>query len=251
LHEETRLGIMKIAGSIALVTGANRGLGRAFTRALVARGAQRVYAGARDPGSLPDRDVEPVRLDVTNPDDVTAAAAACGDVTLLINNAGITRGRSLLGAASLADARAEFDVNVFGTLAMVRAFAKVLATNGGGSVVNVLSVLSFMSMPAIGSYSASKAAAWSMTNGLRIELADQGTQVVAVHAGFIDTDMAARVPGPKIAPADVVAQALDAVETGAEEVLVDEMSRRAKAALPNDLELLYPDLRRQWVARRR
>src|SRR5262245_60715298 len=127
---------MKIAGSVALVTGANRGLGRAFTRALVARGAQHVYAAARDPGSVPDRDVEAVRLDVTNPDEIAAAVGACGDVTLLINNAGITRGRSLLGAPSLADARAEFDVNVFGTLAMVRAFAPVLAANGGGAVVN-------------------------------------------------------------------------------------------------------------------
>jgi NAD(P)-dependent dehydrogenase (short-subunit alcohol dehydrogenase family) len=241
--------MMKLSGAVALVTGANRGLGRAFTRALVQRGVARVYAGARDPGSVSDPGVEPIRLDVTNADDIAAAAAACGDVTLLITNAGVSTGRSLLGAPTLADARAELDVNYLGTLAMSRAFAPVLGRNGGGTLVNVLSVLSFMSLPAVGSYSASKAAAWSMTNGLRNELAGQGTRVVAVHAGFIDTDMAARVTAPKIAPADVVAQVLDAVEAGAEEVLADEVSRRTKAALPRDLELLYPDLRRSWAAR--
>jgi NAD(P)-dependent dehydrogenase (short-subunit alcohol dehydrogenase family) len=239
----------KLSGAVVLVTGANRGLGRAFTRALVARGAARVYAGARDPASVIDSDVEPVRLDITNPAEVAAAAEACGDVTVLINNAGVSRGRSLLGAPSLADARAELDVNYLGTLAMSRAFAPVLAANGGGALVNVLSVLSFMSLPAIGSYSASKAAAWSLTNGLRIELAGQATQVVAVHAAFIDTDMAARVTAPKSSPDDVVAQVLDAVEAGAEEVLTDEITRRTKAALPRDLELLYPDVRRQWAAR--
>lgn len=230
----------KLLSAVALVTGANRGLGHAFTRALLARGAARVYAGVRDPASVTDRDVQPLRLDVTNPDDVAAAAAACGDVTVLVNNAGVSRGRSLLGAPSLDDARAELEVNYFGTLAMSRAFAPVLARNGGGTLVNVLSVLSFMSLPAIGSYSASKAAAWSMTNGLRVELAGQGTRVVAVHAGFIDTDMAARVTAPKISPEDVVTQVLDAIESEAEEVLADEVSRNTKAALPNDLELLYP-----------
>lgn len=235
---------MKIAGSVALVTGANRGLGRAFTRALVERGARTVYAGARDPGTVTDPGVVPIELDITDPDQVAEVARRLDDVDLLVNNAGVSRAASFLTAEGLDPARAEIETNYFGTLSLSRAFAPVLARNGGGALVNMLSVLSFMTIPRVGSYSASKAAAWSLTNALRLELAAQGTLVVGVHAGFIDTDMAAGVQLPKIAPADVAAQTFDAVEAELYEVLVDHYSRDAKAALSADPEVLYPDLRR-------
>ncbi|MFI6980504.1 SDR family oxidoreductase [Embleya sp. NPDC050154] len=235
---------MKIAGSVALVTGANRGLGRAFTRALVERGARTVYAGARDPGTVTDPGVVPIELDITDPDQVAEVARRLDDVDLLVNNAGVSRAASFLTAESLDPARAEIETNYFGTLSLSRAFAPVLARNGGGALVNMLSVLSFMTVPRVGSYSASKAAAWSLTNALRLELAAQGTLVVGVHAGFIDTDMAAGVQLTKIAPADVAAQTFDAVEAELYEVLVDHYSRDAKAALSADPEVLYPALRR-------
>jgi NAD(P)-dependent dehydrogenase (short-subunit alcohol dehydrogenase family) len=234
---------MKLHGSVALVTGANRGVGRAFARALLERGAGTVYAGARDPATVTDPDVVPIRLDVTDPADVAAAAEYCGDLTLLVNNAGVSRGSSLLGAPTLDDARAEMETNFFGTLAVSRAFAPALGRNGGGALVNMLSVLSFVSFPQIGSYGASKSAAWSLTNAIRLELQSQGTLVVGVHAGYVDTDMAARVTQPKISPQDVAAQTLDAVEAGRHEVLVDSTSRDVRAALGADLTALYPQLR--------
>ena len=233
---------MKISGSVALVTGANRGLGHAFARALIERGARTVYAGARDPATITDPDLVPVKLDITDAADVAATAALCGDVTLLANNAGVSYGSPLLAAPAPDGARAEIETNYFGTLAMCRAFAPVLGANGGGALVNMLSVLSFISFPQIGSYSASKAAAWSLTNGVRLELAAQGTLVVGVHAGFIDTDMAARIDEPKISPIEVARQAFDAVEAGQLEVLADGLSRDVKAALSAELEVLYPAL---------
>jgi NAD(P)-dependent dehydrogenase (short-subunit alcohol dehydrogenase family) len=241
---------MQVAGSVALVTGANRGIGAQFVRGLLDRGASKVYAAARDTTAVkPGPGIVPVRLDVTDPDQVADLAAELRDVTLVVNNAGVSQGAPLLGAPDLAAARREMDVNYFGTLAVSRAFAPVLQGNGGGALVNMLSVLSFMNLPGAGSYSASKAAAWSLTNGIRIELARQNTLVVGVHPGFVDTDMTARVDAPKIKPAEVVDAALDAVEQGLPEVLVDEVSRRAKAALPDDQALLYPDLAAQWAAR--
>jgi NAD(P)-dependent dehydrogenase (short-subunit alcohol dehydrogenase family) len=234
---------MKISGSVALVTGANRGLGHAFARALIERGARTVYAGARDPATITDPDLVPVKLDITDAADVAAAAALCGDVTLLVNNAGVSYNSPLLAAPALDGARAEMETNYFGTLALCRAFAPILGANGGGALVNMLSVASFRSLPQIGSYSASKAAAWSLTNGVRLELAAQGTLVVGVHAGFIDTDMAARIDQPKISPIEVARQAFDAVEAGQLEVLADGQSRDVKAALSAELEVLYPALR--------
>ncbi|WP_431908270.1 SDR family oxidoreductase [Nonomuraea jabiensis] len=229
---------MKISGSVALVTGANRGLGAAFAQALLDRGARTVYAAARNPATITDTNLTPIELDVTDPAAVAAAAERCGDVDLLINNAGISRS----GSPDLDSARAEMETNYFGTLSMSRAFAPVLARNGGGALVNVLSVLSFITLPQASGYAASKAAAWSLTNALRLELKEQGTHVLGVHAGYIDTDMAAHVTGPKITPAEVVAQALDALETGAYEVLADAISRQSKAGLSGELERLYPAL---------
>ena len=190
-------------------------------------------------------------LDVTDPDQVAAAARRCADVTLLVNNAGVMTLSPLIGAPSMAGARAEIETNYLGTLAMCRAFAPILAANGGGAIVNMLSVVSFFSNPANGSYGASKAAEWSLTNGVRVELAHQGTQVVGVHAGFIDTEMARELAGDaaKISPVDVARQVFDAIETGAVEVLADARSRRIKSLLPDDHEKIYPAVQAAWDAR--
>jgi NAD(P)-dependent dehydrogenase (short-subunit alcohol dehydrogenase family) len=237
-----------IAGAHALVTGANRGLGKAYVDELLHRGAARVYAAARNPDTVEvtDARVIPVRLDVTDPDDVHAAASSLADVAVLINNAGAMLRAPLLAAPDLSAARSEMETNYFGTLSMCRAFAPVLAHHGGGALVNVLSVASWLASPFNGSYSASKSAEWALTNAIRTELRESGTLVVGVHAGWIDTDMAANVPETKISPSDVAAQTLDAVERGDEEVLTDDSTRAVKAALPNDQSLLYPAIQKQW-----
>jgi len=238
---------MNIDGATALVTGANRGLGAAISQALLESGAK-VYGGARDATSITNRDVIPVRLDVTSTDDIAAAAQTCGDVSIVVNNAGIVRNSTALAPNAIEDARAEMETNFFGSMQMSQAFAPVLRENGGGALVNVLSVLSFISMPQGATYSASKSAAWSLTNGLRMELRRQGTLVIAVHAGFIDTDMSADVTAEKISPQSVAEQIITAVQTGAEEVLADPTSQMVKAALSNDLTQLYPALQAQWDA---
>ncbi len=212
---------MQIEGEVALVTGANRGLGQAYARALVERGARTVYAAARHPEDVADPEVTPIKLDITAPQEVADAARRCGEVTLLVNNAVEARQSALIGAGSLDAARAQMETNYFGTLAMCQAFAPVLARNGGGAVVNMCSIVSFYNRPDIGSFCATKAALWSMTNGIRIELRPQGTLVVGVHVGFIDTRQAVGFDGPKHAPADVAALVLDAVEADQEELLAD------------------------------
>lgn len=222
---------MKIKDSVALVTGANRGLGLAFTKALLAGGARKVYAAARDPASVKQAGVQSVRLDVTQAEQVEAAARELGDVNLLINNAGIIRGSGFLTPDGLEATRAEFETNFFGPLLTARAFAPVLAKNGGGAIVNVLSVLSWVSLSTSSSYSASKAAAWSLSNGLRNELRGQGTEVLSLHVGFMDTDMVRNVAAPKAQPDDVVKQVLAALEEGKSEILADDVSRRIKQNL--------------------
>ena len=174
---------MKIDGSVALVTGANRGLGRAFAKELVSRGAAKVYAAARDPAAVTEPGVTPMALDITDPERVAQVAAQCTDVSLLVNNAGVLKYSTFTGAPNLDAARLEMETNYFGTLSMCRAFAPVLAASGGGAIVNMLSVTSFYTNPFDASYGASKAAAWSLTNGVRLELHHQGTLVVAGHAG--------------------------------------------------------------------
>jgi NAD(P)-dependent dehydrogenase (short-subunit alcohol dehydrogenase family) len=243
-------GRVTIAGTHALVTGANRGLGKAFVAELLDRGVAVVYAAARNPDTVDinDERVVPIRLDVTKPDDVSAAASRCADVSVLINNAGAMLRTPLLAAPDLSAARSEMETNYFGTLAMCRAFAPVLAHNGGGAVVNVLSVASWLTSPFNGSYGASKSAEWALTNAIRVELRAAGTLVVAVHAGWIDTDMAANVPETKISTGDVAGQTLDALERGDEEVLTDDKTREVKASLPTDLTSLYPDIQKQWDA---
>jgi len=239
---------MKIGGSVALVTGANRGLGQVYARQLVSRGAAKVYGAARDPAAVTDPGVTPIGLDITDPARVAQVAARCTDVTLLVNNAGVLKYSTFIGAPSMDAARLEMETNYFGTLGMCRAFAPVLAANGGGAIVNMLSVTSFYANPFDASYGASKAAAWSLTNGVRLELHHQDTLVVAVHASFIDTDMAALATGPKDSPESVAQQALDAVEAGQIEVLADERTRTVKAELSRDHELIYPPVQEFWDA---
>ena len=239
---------MKIDGSIALVTGAGRGLGLVFARELVHRGAAKVYGAARNPAAVTEPGVTPVALDVTDAARVAEVAVECADVTLVVNNAGVMKASSFIGAPSTDAAHAEMDTNYFGTMSMCRAFAPVLAANGGGAVVNMLSVASFYTNTLLASYAASKAAALALTNGMRIEVAHNGTLVVAVHAAFIDTEMAAGIDAPKISPESVAQQTFDAVEAGQIEVLADERTRFVKASLPRDHELLYAPLQAFWDA---
>jgi len=240
---------VRINGARVLVTGAGRGLGRVFAESLVARGAATVYAGARNPAAVATAGVVPVRLDITSADGVTAAAARCADIDILINNAGIMRLAPVLASPNLQSAHEEMDTNYFGTLRMCRAFAPVLAANGGGALVNILSIVSWFANPLNSSYCASKSAAWSLTNAARIELRRQGTLVTGVFAGVIDTEMGAAFPHlPKVSPHSVVDQTLDAIEAGAEEVLCDDRTRSVKAALPDDLTLIYPPHQATWDA---
>jgi len=239
---------MKIDGSVALVTGANRGLGQVYARELVRRGAAKVYGAARNPAAVTEPGVTPIALDITDAGRVARVAAQCADVSLLVNNAGVMKASTFINAPNLDAARLEMETNYFGTLSMCRAFAPVLAANGGGAIVNMLSITSFYTNPFNASYGASKAAAWSLTNGVRLELHHQGTLVVAVHAGFIDTDMAALVNAPKDSPESVAQQVFDAVEAGQVEVLADERTRTVKAQLSHDHELIYPPVQEFWDA---
>jgi NAD(P)-dependent dehydrogenase (short-subunit alcohol dehydrogenase family) len=234
---------MRIEGSVALVTGANRGLGRAFTQALLDAGAAKVYAAARQPASVEVTDprIVPIALDVTDPQSVAAAAEVATDVQIVINNAGVTRARKAV-LPELEDARVEMETNYFGPLSVTRAFAPALGANGGGVLVNMLSVLSWIALDNTAGYSASKAAGWALTNATRVILHDQGTQVVGVHAGYIDTDMVASIKAPKISPQSVAEQTVAAIEAGEVEVLADDLSRGVKSGLSGDLRGLYPSV---------
>lgn len=231
---------MDIKGSVAFVTGANRGLGAEYVQQLLDRGASKVYAAARNPESVKNSGAIPIQLDVTNAEHIRAAVAECGDVNLLINNAGAVLGGRIMADNSLENAKAEFETNVWGPFNLSKAFADTLAKNGGGAVVNVLSAVSWMSLKEVATYAMSKSAAWSFTNGLRLELARQGTQVVAVHPAFIDTDMAAGVDMPKTSPHQVVERTLNGLEAGDVEVLADDTSTFVKNSLPKHIETFYP-----------
>lgn len=214
----------------ALVTGANRGLGRRFAEALVARGAK-VYAAARRPETVDIPGVVPIQLDITDPESVRRAAEQATDVTVVINNAGVSTRAGLLDG-TLEDIRLEMDTHYFGTLAVTRAFVPVIERNGGGAILNVLSVLSWLHPPTSGAYSAAKAAGWAMTDALRAELAPRGIHVAALHVGFMDTDMVSYIPADqKTDPAVVAELALDGLFAGQPEILADELTRNVKAQL--------------------
>jgi NAD(P)-dependent dehydrogenase (short-subunit alcohol dehydrogenase family) len=231
---------MDLSTSTVLVTGANRGLGRALAAELLSRGAS-VYAGARNPDQVDLPGATPIALDITDPDSVAAAAKATGDVTVLINNAGIGTGTDLL-TGDLDNARLEMDVHYFGTLSVVRGFAPQIAANGGGAILNILSALSWFSFPETGAYCAAKSAEWSLTNTLRVQLADQGIRVAGLHVGAMDTDMTREVTGPKTDPADVARLAADGIAAGAYEILADDVSRQVQGGLAGGVVALYPQL---------
>jgi NAD(P)-dependent dehydrogenase (short-subunit alcohol dehydrogenase family) len=222
---------MKIRNAVALVTGANRGIGLAFTRELLARGARTVYGATRDPASITLPGVQPLQLDVTRTEQVAAAAARAGDVTLLINNAGVGHVGGFLADDSEEAARRMLETNYFGMLRMSKAFAPVLAAHGGGALLNVLSIVSWINGGQLAAYAASKSAAWSLTNALRHELAPQRTQVTALHMAFVDTDLVRALDGPKTRPELIVQRALDGLEAGLDEVLADERTQRVKESL--------------------
>ncbi|MGW5671676.1 SDR family oxidoreductase [Micromonospora sp. NPDC003776] len=231
---------MKIAGRTALVTGANRGFGRHLAAELLARGAT-VYAGARNPDTVELPGVTPVRLDLNDPESVRAAAERAGDVTLLVNNAGVSTGADLLDG-DLAQIRLELETHYLGTLSVVRAVAPRIAANGGGTILNILSALSWITFPQTGAYGAAKAAEWSMTNALRAQLADRGVRVAGLHVGYMDTDMTAGVTGPKSDPAEIARIAVDGIEADSYEIVADETSRRVLAGLSGGVAALYPNL---------
>jgi NAD(P)-dependent dehydrogenase (short-subunit alcohol dehydrogenase family) len=231
---------MDINGSIALVTGANRGLGRAFAQRLLERGAARVYAAARRPEAVDLPGVEPVALDITDPGQISRAAERAADVTLLVNNAGVQSGVRLVDG-DLGALRIELETHLFGPLQLTQALAPSLARNGG-AVLNVLSAMSWFAVEGANGYHIAKAAEWALTNGLRLELARQGTQVTGLHLGMADTDMSAGLSGDKIAPLALADIALDGIEAGAAEILADDWSRSIKASLAEDPAVFYPRL---------
>ena len=228
-----------IKDSVVLVTGGSRGIGKALVDELFRRGAAKVYATARDPRTVTHPDAVPLKLEVTDEASVADVAARADDVTILINNAGAAAGASYL-ESPLDEVRRDLDTNFYGPLLVTRAFVPVIEGNGGGHLLNVHSALSWLADG--GPYSASKAALWSQTNSLRLQLRPRGIVVTGLHVAYVDTDMTAKIDAPKSAAVDVAAAALDGVETDAFEVLADDVSRGVKSALSGDITLLYPQL---------
>lgn len=222
---------MQLSNAVVLITGANRGIGLALAREALERGARRVYAAARDPSRVQLPGVVPIQLDVTDPDQVLRAARDCPDVNVLINNAGVAETGGFLQDGALEATRRQLEVNFFGMLRMAQAFAPVLAANGGGAMLNVLSIASWINRPLLGTYGSTKSAAWALTNGLRHELRAQGTQVTALHMGFVDTDLTHGIDAPKSTPQAIARAALDGLAAGQDEVLADEMTRQVKLSL--------------------
>jgi NAD(P)-dependent dehydrogenase (short-subunit alcohol dehydrogenase family) len=226
---------MNIQDSVVFITGANRGLGLQLAKAALAAGAKKVYAAARDPKTVTLPGVIPVQLDVTKHDEIAAVTREYKDVTILINNAGIVRAGGILADNALEQARAELETNVIGPMLLSKGFAPTLAANGGGAIVNILSVLAWLSQGPTNTYSISKSAAWALTNGLRVELAAQGTQVLGAHMGYMETDMTDGYDVPKIKPEEVAAQIFAALAEGKEEVLADDLTRQVKLGINAEL----------------
>ncbi|MEK3724674.1 SDR family oxidoreductase [Paenibacillus sp. FSL H8-0034] len=231
---------MDISKQVAIISGSNRGLGKNLAQELLKRGAK-VYAGARNPASIDLPGAVPLQLDITDPESVAAAAAAAGDVTLLINNAGTSTGADLL-TGKFDDINLEFNTHVFGTLSMIRAFAPIIENNGGGTILNILSVLSWFSIGNEGAYSAAKSAEWGMTNALRLSLALNNIRVAGLHVAFMDTDMTANVKAPKADPKDIAKIAIDGVELDLYEIIADDVSKKVKEGLSGEISSLYPKL---------
>src|ERR1700733_6514744 len=238
---------MNIKGKTALVTGANRGLGSAFAQALLNAGAAKVYAGARDPRMMKDPRMTPIRLDVTSSANVATAAATYGDVDILINNAGTMLAKTVMSEDSVEILKREMDVNVLGMLAMCKAFAPVLARNGGGVIVNMLSVVSWYVYPFNSTYCATKHAALAVTDGLRIQLKAQGTIVVGVYAGLIDTEMGATLSSaPKTSPRQVAEKTIQGIRSGIEHVVADDSAMSLWQATRQDLIKKHADMQALW-----
>ncbi|MET0954807.1 MAG: SDR family oxidoreductase [Cryobacterium sp.] len=228
-----------LQNAVVLVTGANGGLGEQFVRLSLERGASKVYASARSPKAWADPRVVPLVLDVTDPASVAAAAAASPDTTIVINNAGMTR-RGEMATAARDDIRAIFETNFFGAVEVAQVYAPILKANGGGALLNVLSVMSWLGGG--NAYSASKAALWAASNALRLNLDGQGTLVSSLYLGYTDTPMTAGIDAPKNDPADIVNLALDGLEAGEYEILADQLSVQVKAMLSGTIEAMYPEL---------
>lgn len=227
-------------GSVVLVTGANGGIGTHFVHEALARGASKVYATARTPRTWDDERIVPLALDVTNPASIEAVVSAASDVTVLINNAGTSTSSTGILTHTDEDIRANVETNFLGPLFLARAFAPILTAQDESVIIDIHSLLSWYAVAGI--YSATKAALWSATNSLRLELAPAGVHVVGVHVGWVDTPMAAHSTDPKTDPADLVRTVFDAVEAGEYEVLADEASAQVKAGLSAPIEALYPQL---------
>ncbi|MGW3598679.1 SDR family oxidoreductase [Streptomyces sp. NPDC005167] len=228
-----------LEGAVVLVTGGNRGIGKAIVDELLTRGVKKVYATARNPQPSTDARVVPLALEVTDLASIEALVAEAPDVTVLINNAGGSAPDTYLDVP-IEDIRNVFETNFFGPLNVTRAFVPVIERNGGGHILNAHSALSWIARH--GAYAATKAAFWLQTNAIRLELLDRGIGVTGLHMGYVDTDMTAGVTEPKSKPADIAKEALDGIEKGAFEVLADETSRQAKAALSGDITNIYPEL---------
>ncbi|GAA1893527.1 SDR family oxidoreductase [Asanoa iriomotensis] len=235
---------MQVEGSVAFVTGGNRGFGLAMAEELRARKASKVYVGVRDPEAFDHPGITAVDLDVTSPTSVAAAARQCDDVTLLVNNAGTgsAHPKGTLDPDLISSAERVFDVNVYGVIRTTQALAPVILDNGGGAIVNVVSDEAWYALPVLAPYSMSKAAVWNFTNALRTDLRPRGVDVLSLHVGFMDTDLSRDLDVPKADPGEVAATTLDRLEQGAEEVLADEKSRRVKRTLStDDGYYLHPD----------
>jgi NAD(P)-dependent dehydrogenase (short-subunit alcohol dehydrogenase family) len=222
---------MQIENSTVFITGANRGIGLAFAKAFLVRGAKKVYAGSRDPSKINLNGVTPVKLDVNSAADVLVAAQLAQDVTIVVNNAGIANFGSFMSEDAEAMLRNHLETNVLGPLRISRAFAPVLAQNGGGALINVASIASWITSPKLASYAVSKSALWSLSNGLRNDLRGQGTQVLTLHMGFVDTDLTKGIDMPKSTPETIVERTLQALQAGAHEVLADELTQQVRAGL--------------------
>jgi NAD(P)-dependent dehydrogenase (short-subunit alcohol dehydrogenase family) len=231
----------KIEGAVALVTGANRGIGRALTEALLSRGVKRVYAAARNPGPARVHDARLIslRLDVTDADQIRAAAEAAADVDLVFNNAGVVLAKTIADSVVLDQARREMEVNYFGPLQLLHRLAPTLARNGGGAVVNIGSLAGLTNFPISPTYSASKAALHSLTQAARLLLEGQGTAVFGAYPGPVDTDMTRELAIPKALPRDVALAILDGIEAGHEDIFPDPFSLdcgQRFASSPKELE---------------